>query len=181
MARQPGTDADRQGLLSHARWGHALRTARISKGSVRADAAARGRHGVRQRDGDQSVTQGHARNRGAGRAASGWPLASAAPADVARWLATPPFHAAVQPSLAVSLSRSGAIRGRAPSVGAADTRAARGGRNPARHPHAACSRVPLPAGIPAGAVRRVHEDLRHQGGVPPAASDPRAPLPPRHP
>ena len=47
--------------------------------------------------------------------------------------------------------------------------AAARGRRAARHPHAAGGRLPVPARLPARAVRSLHEDLRHPHGLPPSA------------
>ncbi len=62
------------------------------------------RHGVRERDGRQGDARGVKHRRSADDAVAGRPLATTAPAELARWLASPAVPPDVQSALAVPVS-----------------------------------------------------------------------------
>ena len=102
------------------------------------------------------------------------PLAPAAPAHVARRLAPPAVHAAVQPALAVPLSRRCLVRDRRRAVSAPGGGTDPGRRGAARHPHPAGGGIPVARRLSARALRGLHQDLRHPHGLPPTAPGPHA-------
>ena len=78
----------------------------FSREAFAAHGAADHGHGIRVGDGDQGDAAAHADRRSADDARQGRTRSTAAPAAVARRLASPALHAALQPALAVPVSRA---------------------------------------------------------------------------
>ena len=113
LSRQPGAELRRPAVLPRAGRRLPLRPARLRpRGASARSTCGRTRHGVRERDGGQGGARRLAHRRGADHAAPGRPRPAAAPAQLARRLAAPALPAAVQPALAVPLSRARAARAR---------------------------------------------------------------------
>ncbi len=102
LHREPSSLGDRQAVLPLLRPRLPLRDSWLSSGRLQSDGPSHYRHGVRIRDAHQGHTSGHARRGGAHDTSEGWTVSAASPSSLARWVAPPAFHAALQPELACS-------------------------------------------------------------------------------
>src|SRR5690606_3808384 len=95
----------------------------------------------------------------------GGAIPSAAPAQLPRRVAAPALHAALQPALAVSVSRTGAARDRVDRRGVVDPRAADGWRRDVRRAHAPVRSGGGDRGRTGRGGGAFHGDLRAGGGL----------------